>query len=130
MTVFLFVLPALVAAVLSSSLTPAARRLALRVGAIDEPGPRKVHKTPLPREKLGDALAAGDVHLVTLRPRIPGLLVPSKIYGILAAGRPTGRNGRAAICPGARHFRGASPIPDLRQGSFKFCRIRQRSLNG
>jgi glycosyltransferase involved in cell wall biosynthesis len=43
---------------------------------------------PMPREKLGDALAAGDVHLVTLRPRMPGLLVPSKIYGILAAGRP------------------------------------------
>ncbi len=44
---------------------------------------------PVPRSGLGDALAAGDVHLVTLRPRMPGLLVPSKIYGILAAGRPT-----------------------------------------
>jgi glycosyltransferase involved in cell wall biosynthesis len=44
---------------------------------------------PVPREKLGDALAAGDAHLVTLRPRMPGLLVPSKIYGILAAGRPS-----------------------------------------
>jgi colanic acid biosynthesis glycosyl transferase WcaI len=44
---------------------------------------------PVSREKLGNALAAGDVHLVTLRPRMPGLLVPSKIYGILAASRPT-----------------------------------------
>jgi len=44
---------------------------------------------PVPRQKLCDALAAGDAHLVTLRPRMPGLLVPSKIYGILAAGRPT-----------------------------------------
>jgi glycosyltransferase involved in cell wall biosynthesis len=44
---------------------------------------------PVARDALGDLLAAGDVHLVTLRPRLPGLLVPSKIYGILAAGRPT-----------------------------------------
>ena len=43
---------------------------------------------PVPREILGDALASGAVHLVTLRPGMPGLLVPSKIYGILAAGRP------------------------------------------
>lgn len=43
----------------------------------------------VPRLALGDGLAAGDIHLVTLRPEVPGLLVPSKIYGILAAGRPT-----------------------------------------
>ena len=41
-----------------------------------------------PRERLGESLAEGDVHVVTLRPGMPGLLVPSKIYGILAAGRP------------------------------------------
>ncbi|MGZ4778979.1 MAG: glycosyltransferase family 4 protein [Thermoanaerobaculia bacterium] len=41
------------------------------------------------RARLGDTLAAADVHLVTLRPDMVGLLVPSKIYGILAAGRPT-----------------------------------------
>ncbi|MGK2859775.1 MAG: glycosyltransferase family 4 protein [Thermoanaerobaculia bacterium] len=41
------------------------------------------------RERLGDSLTAPDVHLVTMRERMPGLLVPSKIYGILAAGRPT-----------------------------------------
>ncbi|MCK6684971.1 MAG: glycosyltransferase family 4 protein [Thermoanaerobaculia bacterium] len=40
------------------------------------------------RVDLGDLLAAGDVHLVTLQPRMSGLLVPSKTYGILAAGRP------------------------------------------
>lgn len=43
----------------------------------------------VPRPSLGDVLAAADVHLVTLRPGVEGLLVPSKIYGILAAGRPT-----------------------------------------
>jgi colanic acid biosynthesis glycosyl transferase WcaI len=41
------------------------------------------------RSRLGDTLTAADIHLVTLRPNMPGLLVPSKIYGILAAGRPT-----------------------------------------
>ncbi|ANM29075.1 hypothetical protein ABI59_04895 [Acidobacteria bacterium Mor1] len=40
------------------------------------------------RERLGDSLTAGDLHLVTLRERMPGLLVPCKIYGILAAGKP------------------------------------------
>jgi colanic acid biosynthesis glycosyl transferase WcaI len=41
------------------------------------------------RSRLGESLTAGDVHLVTLRSDLAGLLVPSKIYGILAAGRPT-----------------------------------------
>jgi colanic acid biosynthesis glycosyl transferase WcaI len=45
--------------------------------------------TPYPsREALSDSLAAGDVHLVSLRPELEGLVVPSKLYGILAAGRP------------------------------------------
>lgn len=62
MTVFLFVLPAFIAAVLSFALTPAARRLALRVGAIDEPGPRKVHQTPVPR--LGGLAVLAAIALV------------------------------------------------------------------
>jgi glycosyltransferase involved in cell wall biosynthesis len=41
------------------------------------------------REQLGQSLSSADLHVVTLRDRMPGLLVPSKIYGILAAGRPT-----------------------------------------
>lgn len=41
------------------------------------------------QEQLGLSLTAGDVHVVTLRRGLAGLLVPSKIYGILAAGRPT-----------------------------------------
>ncbi len=41
------------------------------------------------REHLPDLLTAGDVHLITLREGLEGLLVPSKIYGVLAAGRPT-----------------------------------------
>ena len=33
-------------------------------------------------------LAAGDLHVVTIRRGLEGLVVPSKLYGILAAGRP------------------------------------------
>jgi glycosyltransferase involved in cell wall biosynthesis len=41
------------------------------------------------REQLGDSLAAADVQVVSLVPALEGLIVPSKLYGILAAGRPT-----------------------------------------
>ena len=40
-----------------------------------------------PPELLADSLAAADVHFVSLLPELEGLIVPSKIYGILAAGR-------------------------------------------
>lgn len=43
---------------------------------------------PQPRERLGLSLGAVDVHLVSLNPAMEGLIVPSKLYGILAAGRP------------------------------------------
>ncbi len=42
-----------------------------------------------PRERLSESLSAPDVHLVSLRSEMEGLIMPSKIYGILAAGRPT-----------------------------------------
>jgi colanic acid biosynthesis glycosyl transferase WcaI len=41
-----------------------------------------------PREALDDSLAAADVHLASLLPSLEGFVVPSKFYGILAAGRP------------------------------------------
>jgi colanic acid biosynthesis glycosyl transferase WcaI len=40
------------------------------------------------REDLEDSLAAADVHLVSLLPALQGLIMPSKVFGILAAGRP------------------------------------------
>jgi glycosyltransferase involved in cell wall biosynthesis len=45
----------------------------------------------LPYQKessLAMSLSAGDVHYVSLRPGFEGLVVPSKAYGIMAAGRP------------------------------------------
>ncbi|TNF38197.1 MAG: glycosyltransferase WbuB [Deltaproteobacteria bacterium] len=41
-----------------------------------------------PREDLADSLAAADLHVVTMREGMQGLLMPSKLYGILAAARP------------------------------------------
>jgi colanic acid biosynthesis glycosyl transferase WcaI len=41
-----------------------------------------------PREMLGESLSAADVHLVSLRSQLEGLVVPSKFYGVAAAGRP------------------------------------------
>ena len=41
-----------------------------------------------PAALLSDSLAAADVHFVSLLPALEGLIVPSKVYGILAAGRP------------------------------------------
>jgi glycosyltransferase involved in cell wall biosynthesis len=41
-----------------------------------------------PREALSESLSVPDVHLISLRPALEGLIVPSKYYGIAAAGRP------------------------------------------
>lgn len=41
-----------------------------------------------PRERLALSLSVPDLHLVSLAPACEGLIMPSKIYGILAAGRP------------------------------------------
>jgi glycosyltransferase involved in cell wall biosynthesis len=49
-----------------------------------------VHFEPYqPRTLLAQSLSAADVHLVSLRPELEGLIVPSKFYGVCAAGRPT-----------------------------------------
>jgi colanic acid biosynthesis glycosyl transferase WcaI len=50
----------------------------------------------LPRERLAEVLATGDVHLVPLKAGLGRVSVPSKTYSILAAGRPI----VAAIDPG------------------------------
>jgi len=41
------------------------------------------------REMLSMSLGLGDVHLSTLHPRFEGLVHPSKLYGVMAVGRPT-----------------------------------------
>lgn len=49
MTLFLVLVPAALAALLSFTLTPFAQWASVGLGAIDQPGPRKVHQGPMPR---------------------------------------------------------------------------------
>lgn len=60
--------------------------LAARCGALNLG--HVLFKPYQPRERLGESLAVADVHLVSLRPDMEGLVFPSKLYGALAAGRP------------------------------------------
>jgi colanic acid biosynthesis glycosyl transferase WcaI len=46
-----------------------------------------------PRDRLTESLSVGDAHWVSLRPEFEGLIVPSKVFGICAAGRPV-----VAVC--------------------------------
>ncbi len=62
-----------------------------------------------PRERLGESLGVGDVHLVTLLPELEGLIVPSKFYGVAAAGRAT-------VFIGSRQGEIARIIADARCG--------------
>lgn len=56
---------------------------------IREKGLANVLMKPLqPRERLAEALGVADLHLISLLPSMEPFVVPSKLYGILAAGRP------------------------------------------
>lgn len=83
-TVFAFA----AALVASLSLTPAIRRLALRLGILDRPGPRKVHRTPIPL--LGGlAIYTGAVLAIILfidsnaRVQVVGILAGSTLLVIV-----------------------------------------------
>jgi colanic acid biosynthesis glycosyl transferase WcaI len=41
-----------------------------------------------PTSKIASVLAAADAHIVTIKRGLEGVIVPSKMYGILAAGKP------------------------------------------
>ena len=41
-----------------------------------------------PKEKLGESLSAASLHWISLKEEFVGLMVPSKLYGCLASGRP------------------------------------------
>src|SRR5262245_29970313 len=82
----------------SAPTSPDVRWRFIGSGALFEPlkakvarrGLTSVHFEPYrPRALLAQSLSAADVHLVSLRPELEGLIVPSKFYGICAAGRPT-----------------------------------------
>ena len=53
------------------------------------------------QQHLRFSLSAGDIHLVSLRTNMEGLSVPSKVYGIMAVGRPVvfiGPQGSEVAC--------------------------------
>ena len=68
-----------------------------------------------PSSKISSVLAAADAHVITIKRGLEGVVVPSKMYGILAAGRPI-----VAIAPketdaatlGAREQFGCAADPD------------------
>jgi colanic acid biosynthesis glycosyl transferase WcaI len=56
---------------------------------VEELGLRNFRFLPSqPGSVLSESLGAGDLHLVTMREGMSGLVVPSKFYGILASNRP------------------------------------------
>jgi hypothetical protein len=62
---------------------------ALLRGEVDRMGLSNVRfLPPQPTASLSESLGAADLHLVTMREGMSGLVVPSKFYGVLAAERP------------------------------------------
>src|SRR5260370_28727416 len=52
-------------------------------------GDKNVRFLPFfPATKIASVLAAADAHVVTIKRGLEGVIVPSKMYGILAAGKP------------------------------------------
>lgn len=57
--------------------------------SVSASGSQNVRFLPFrPFEQLQHVMMAGDVHIVTVRRGLEGVVVPSKLYSILAAGRP------------------------------------------
>jgi colanic acid biosynthesis glycosyl transferase WcaI len=63
-----------------------ANRAALEVSAASSPNVRFLPFRPV--EQVPHVMVAGDVHIVTVKRGLEGVVVPSKLYSILAAGRP------------------------------------------
>jgi colanic acid biosynthesis glycosyl transferase WcaI len=63
-----------------------ANRPALEASAAGSPNVRFLPFRPV--EQVPHVMMAGDVHVVTVRRGLEGVVVPSKLYSILAAGRP------------------------------------------
>lgn len=66
-----------------------ARRVEIEAQARSRGLGNVIFKPYQPRERLMHSLGAPDLHVISLRPELEGLIVPSKFYGIAAAGRPT-----------------------------------------
>ena len=79
-----FLGPPLVAALLAYGLAPLAGRLAVRIGAVDHPGPRKVHDHPIPRlGGLSVLLAIGLTWAMRGALWGPSSLPPELLFGLV-----------------------------------------------
>jgi len=65
-----------------------ARQAELRQAAGEWAEPFLAFRPYQPMAMLAESLSVPDVHWISLLPRLEGLIVPSKLYGALAAGRP------------------------------------------
>ena len=100
-----------------------------------------------PREKLSESLATGNAHWISLRPDFEGLIVPSKVFGVCAAGRavvavcaPDGELPRlivpagagVAIAPGddATLAQAIAALADNRPGTAAMGRAARALLDG
>ena len=63
-----------------------ANRASLQASAAGSPNVRFLPFRPF--EQVPHVMMAGDVHIVTIKRGLEGVVVPSKLYSILAAGRP------------------------------------------
>jgi glycosyltransferase involved in cell wall biosynthesis len=57
-------------------------------GVEEKSRPNVAFRPYQPREMLAQSLSVGDAHWLSLREEFEGLIVPSKFFGIAAAGRP------------------------------------------
>jgi colanic acid biosynthesis glycosyl transferase WcaI len=90
-----------------------AQRAQLQAAALDCPNVRFLPF--FPASKIPSVLAAADAHVITIKRGLEGVVVPSKMYGILAAGQPivavTPKETDAAALGAERGF-GVSADPD------------------
>jgi colanic acid biosynthesis glycosyl transferase WcaI len=59
----------------------------------------------VPRSQLQASLGIADVHLISMLPEMTGIVVPGKLYGVMASGRP-------ALFVGPEHCESADTIRD------------------
>jgi glycosyltransferase involved in cell wall biosynthesis len=65
-----------------------ARRVALEQGAARRGLSNVLFLPYQPRAAMAQSYAAADVFVVSLQPGLSGFIVPSKVYSVLAAGKP------------------------------------------
>lgn len=78
------------------------------------------------RSELRESLSVSDVHWMSLEPQLEGLIVPSKLYGVMAVGRPIifvgDPDGEVARVIGAAQC-GKSFVPGDVEGIVEYLRL-------